>query len=168
MNKQQTLKQIEELKAKVVELEASVRAESEDKLWEPAPGSIYWYNNGSGLTKSFTHEGWLANDLTIIAHNCYKSREDAEKAEAYLCALRELMAIARHLSGDWVPDWSNDAELKYCIYYNHDGSDPAYEIVACWSDSYTLAIFQTREKAQKAIDMLSDSTKEVLKEGYAG
>ena len=44
------------------------------------------------------------------------SKNQAEK----LLAINKLMNVAKHLNGDWIPDWEdNNNEFKYYINYYH-------------------------------------------------
>ena len=64
-------------------------------------------------------------DLTNIArNNCYRSEEDAEKADNLQIKIVKLNDMIDEFNGDWVPDWAETSQRKYELVYSHSRKEP--------------------------------------------
>lgn len=133
-----------------------VRLEPQKQIpWRPADGETYYWIDAygypveAGVYKDFNH--------IINQSNCYPTREIAEHEAKYLAAYRKLRNIARELRGNWVPDshvWrllddvtglrTTQTSIAFCI------GPP---------------LFETQEKAQQALDLLTQKERETLARG---
>lgn len=148
MNKLQ--KELQDLKAKVAELEARITAEPVKK-WEPKGGDFYVGTGGSVSmidSRVFTKEFGLER----------KTREQAERAAIEMRRFNRLLALRDELCGDDEVNWSSDS-LKYYVFYSFR------QKVWLWTESQylitTTVYFTTTYAAQKACDMLNSGEVEL-------
>lgn len=82
--------------------------------------------------------------------NNLTSKSQAEK----ILALIKLMNVATYLNDGWKPDWSNEDEYKYYIYYNNRTGEFYIEDNSfCQSNNI---YFKTEELAKQAIKILGE------------
>lgn len=91
--------------------------------------------------------------------------ETIEEAKHHLKECKLLFTIkkwAKEKNEGWVPDWEEDEEKKWYVYYNHVEES----LKVMWGYNSTnfikLPYFKTREIAQECIDIFGDEIKEVL------
>lgn len=74
--------------------------------------------------------------------------KDANTAKDH--ALHKLQNIADYYNGDWKPDWSNIAEIKYYITYNY--SKDKFKIVDYCNLNFGMPVFKNSDDAQSVIN----------------
>ena len=57
---------------------------------------------------------------------------------------------------EYKPDWKNQDEKKYLVYYNHDSNRWYLEFYKFMQRSCACAYFPTKEIAQKVCDKLNE------------
>lgn len=62
--------------------------------------------------------------LGNYSKNCFQTHKDAEQYQKYLIAKRILIADTK----GFVPDWSNDEEIKYYVIYSEYLGEKQFEI----------------------------------------
>ena len=89
--------------------------------------------------------------------NCTTKRQ-AEKLQA----INMLLNVAKYLNGDWVPDWENFEEDKFCFlidYENKDEDEDAEINFICSEyENASPVYFRTKELAKQAIQILGEET----------
>ena len=138
-------KELQDLKAKVVELEARIAAEPVAK-WQPKGGSFFIGNGG--LVNMF--------DSRVFTKEFGMERETVEQAQRAAIEMRRfnrLLALRDELCADKDVNWLNDKEEKYSLYFSHEIG--RWELD--WNDTNESIqpYFTTLESAQKACDMLN-------------
>ena len=146
-------KELQDLKAKVAELEARVVAEPVAK-WQPKGGD-WWIGDGGILYKSII--GF--SQISKIFATGRQTKEQAQRAAVEMRRFNRLLALRDELCGDVGVDWQNGIERKYCLYYSHDRETWDLD----WHDTIESIrpYFTTREAAQKACDMLNSGEVEL-------
>lgn len=69
-------------------------------------------------------------------------------------SIKQLLITAKHLNGDWKPDFNKRRQEKYYIKINE------FRIVVdvAWEHNVSFAYFQSRDDAQRAISILGEKT----------
>ena len=161
--------QLEDLKAKVAELEAEIAKPEKFELWKPCIGEEVFVCNGVGeVTRYLTPLNKLKKTISsfqYISHNVItKTREQAERRAKYLKAWNELASLAEQLNEgpcDFV-----EGKRNWCLRCFEDGRI----VIECWVNSNSglgNVYFKDKEIAQLALDSLSDEAKVILKKGYS-
>ena len=92
----------------------------------------------------------------------FSSEEEAQAAEQERKLLFKLHQWAEMKNEGWKPDWKEDEEKKWYVYYNHVEES----LKVTWGYNSTnfikLPYFKTEEIAQACIDLFGDEIIEVL------
>ena len=67
---------------------------------------------------------------------------------------RKLLEVSDYLNGDWNPDWKNQRQKKYYIYY--DNEDNIFQIGHCYYVNKGIVFFSSEENAKKAIEIIGE------------
>lgn len=73
-----------------------------------------------------------------------------------LLALNMLMNVAYYLNNGWKPNWNNNKERKYFIYYI--STNKIFKIESNTIIDYGIVYFKSRELAEQAIEILGEET----------
>ena len=91
---------------------------------------------------------WIDDDhdkTHYLLGNIYRSHEEAEKARN-----RELAEVRLRRTSNFEPDWSNNDQNKWTVYYNHNDKELLVEATAFLQ--YPSAIyFDTYDSIKKSI-----------------
>lgn len=141
-------KELQELKAKVAELESRIVAEP--VKWQPKGGD-WWIDEGNVF--EFAH-----NEIYYPFGTARQTKEEAERAAVEMRRFNRLLALRDELCGDEVVDWG-DHRYKHYVYFSH--SDRQWR--AEFNDDYEsiTPYFTSKESAQKACDMLNSGEVEL-------
>jgi hypothetical protein len=117
MNKQDALQQIEELKAKLAELEANVNTPEKEviELWEPKG---CWYVDTGGDI----HEGFGGFTSNTKFGNYFLTKESANKAVVAMRKHNRLLAYVSEHAPGYEPDWSNPRSSKWFVEFCHSSN----------------------------------------------
>ena len=146
-------KELQDLKAKVAELEARITAEPVKK-WEPKGGDFFVGTGGSVSmfdSRVFTKEFGMERE----------SREQAERAAVKMRRFNRLLALRDELCGGTVVDWLGYGEenQKFRLYFHHVFNRWDYTSdVRC---KFITPYFTSEESAQKACDMINSGEVEL-------
>jgi len=108
---------------------------------------VFYTNSAGGIIRAEN----LYLSYVEQPNNC-TSRKQAEK----ILAINKLMNVAKYLNGDWQPDWNNENEYKYSIYYSHRYNRLSINNV--YGIQSQSIYFKTKELAKKAIEILGEET----------
>ncbi len=139
-------KELQDLKAKVIELELRIAAEPVAK-WQPEGGDFFIQSNGK-MSEVVGGSDTPHKEFGVER----PTRQQAERAAVEMRRFNRLLALRDELCGDEEVDWTGNEE-KYRVYFSHERG--------CWyvtPDVFCESIatyFTTRESAQKACDMLN-------------
>ena len=67
---------------------------------------------------------------------------------------KKLLEVAEYLNDGWKPNWNDDDQRKYFLYYNHNKE--MIDIDYYYRSSYNAAYFSSRENALKAIEIIGE------------
>jgi len=133
-------KELQELKAKVAELESRIVAEPVAK-WQPKGGQYYVECLSS--TNVFDRE----------------TKEQAQRAAVEMRRFNRLLALRDELCGDDVVDWENGEEKLYLYHWN--GDTPKWRIGIDTYSRVQTPYFTSYDLAQRACNMLNSGEVEL-------
>lgn len=98
------------------------------RRFKPNIGDVYWTmtnredNDDKYIVYRYDGDKF---DLTNISRgNCYRSKQDAEKADEIQIKIVKLNDMIDEFNGDWVPDWAETSQRKYELVYSHSRKEP--------------------------------------------
>lgn len=119
-----------------------------DKRWKPSKGKLYYYVGNDGSVYSGNWYNDKTDKFNYEQGNCHRVLEGSQQHLQLLKAQAEIRN-----SSDFEPDWSDESELKYSVYYDHyikllrDTNNRHHQ-------SCSLAYYPTQEAAEEAIKTL--------------
>lgn len=93
------------------------------KLWRAEKGSRYWYVPGDGSVDWSYEEKDSVDDFRYLTGNYFATKEEAEAHKARLEAIGRVTHAILEANEGWEPDWSDEIEEKYYLYYSHFGDN---------------------------------------------
>ena len=157
-------KKIEALKAeflgKLEELEKEAEAQKEQeelKPWKPKDGEEYFYIYDTLKTGSDFNWGNSIDYKRIKAGNCFLTKERAEQVAEKMQLLLRLEQLHDMLCPDYVPDWDNPSEKKFCLA--HVYPEDFWFVDELHDTEYPTVYFDTEENAEKALKILNKEIK---------
>ena len=159
-------KKLEALKAEFLGKLEALRKEAkmqkkqeEPKPWKPKDGEDYFY-----IGIDFTIDSWENVDDDTDKHNfrignCFPTSKRAEQVAKKMRLLLRLEQLHDMLCPDYVPDWSNEDEHKFYLFYDGKAGNWKYTY---WSafDFRVGEYFDTEENAEKAAEILNKEMEE--------
>jgi hypothetical protein len=112
-------------------------------------GKRYYYTNDYGTIKE-SADPQKVNDFCDTDPNNAPTKHQLQR----LLALNKLMNVAYYLNNGWEPDWNDNSQRKYFIYY--DSNDKAFVIDYNTHFNYSVVYFKSIEIAEQAIEILGD------------
>lgn len=142
-------------KLEVLEKEVEMQKKQEEwKPWKPEVGEEYFYICDTLETgKYFNWEHSIDNKL-IKAGNCFPMKERAEQVAKKMRLLLQLEQLHDQLCPDYEPDWKNEDEHKFYLFYDGKTGNWKYTY---WSafDFRVGEYFDTEKNAEKAAEILN-------------
>ena len=114
-------------------------------------GKRYYYTNDYGTIKE-SADPTKVNDFCDTDPNNAPTKHQLEK----LLALNKLMNVAHYLNDGWEPNWNDNEQKKFYIYYSNVSKtiEIDYNCVCNSGEVY----FKSREFAGQAIKILGEET----------
>lgn len=150
-DKKQLMQAIEAIKAKLAAMEEELNKPDEYKHF-PGNGDEYYY---------CTPAGDLGNNIAAdykLRVNVYRTENEARKAYNKDVALEKIKRRLLELQGDWKPDWSECAEEKLTIQYDHNKS---IFIPVCWFTTQTDSLIPFMENEETALTIINEFNEEL-------
>ena len=147
-------KELQELKAKVADLESRILFPNEPVAkWQPKGGE--WFINQCDDAVEY----WkMSTEATKLAGLERQTEKQAQRAAVEMRRFNRLLALRDELCGDAVDDLEENKET-YFVFYNNQ--------LNMWKNDYILnlkfetPLFTSHESAQKACDMLNSGEVEL-------
>ena len=122
------------------------------KNW-PIKGNKVWALNIYGSLTEFVWESLMKSSMKLS--RIYQTEEAAQYAFDKQELLYELQIFANNINNGWEPDFYNNNESKFFIYYDYNYNE--YSINTRWSECLFNQIwFKERNYTQNAIDKFGD------------
>ena len=150
-DKTKLLQDIEAMKAKLASMEEELNKPEVFKHF-PSKDDKYYYYLSSG---SICSNNASSDDLKV---NTYKTWKEANKACNKAVALEKVKRRLLELQGDWKPDWSECAEEKLTIQYDHNKS---IFIPVCWFTAQTDSLIPFMENDETALTIINEFNEEL-------
>lgn len=124
MNNKEMIKQIEELKQRIEQLEKEVKTDESniavtDVRWQPVLGQTYFYLDAFGNVESIN---WDFDDIDYYRFNignCFKTRQECEDYRENLLTKQALKDLALKLNKGVEIDWEDTQQDKHCILFDN-------------------------------------------------
>lgn len=154
-------KKLEALKAEFLgKLEALQREaemqkkQEEPKPWKPERGEEYFAVEDVADVVPYTYCEDSIDEYNIQLGNCFRTKERAEQVAKKIRLLLRLEQLHDMLCPDYVPDYEDDDEVKYHVYFNH--LQGKYNISCSTSrENPCMVAFDTKENIEKAAEILN-------------
>lgn len=162
----ETLESLKET-LKTVEKERDRLAEKQKPKFERVnEGKKYYYidfGQYRGKSCSFVQteieEGRPIDEALYNANNYYHTKQRAQEVADKFNFLMKLERLHDTFCPDYVPNWDDENEYKYTVYY--DSKDKCYGINKfCIIEYKPDVVFPTSKIAQKVCDILNEELKE--------
>jgi hypothetical protein len=144
----------QQLETKIANMEKEL-AEMRKLLATPDLTTTYWQPN------EVTPDYWYVSpNLTILCqtlnpkndksprYRVFKTKTEAKRYADYIKAEEILKKAIADLNQGWVPDFNNDKENKYYIYYSTYSVVPQTEICLCRKEQPTFMYMKSKEIAK--------------------
>ena len=138
-------KELQELKAKVADLESRIVAEPVAK-WQPKGGNWFIYGDGG------MYEG-------LALETDRATQAQAKRAAVEMRRFNRLLALRDELCGDDVVNWTDNESNKWILYF--DNKDNEWTTGKNQYMQYVGIYFANEASAQKACDMLNSGEVEL-------
>ena len=151
IDKNKLLQDIEALKEKLASMEKELNKPEVFKHF-PSKDDKYY---------SYTPMGKVACNIAatnVILTNAYKSEEEAEEAYNKAIAVEKIKRRIVELQGDWKPDWTECAEEKLGIQYDHNKR--SFRPV-CWFTTQSDSLIPFMENEQIAVTIIYEMENEL-------
>ena len=145
-DKNQLMQAIEAIKAKLAVMEEQLNKPDEYKHF-PSKGEDYYFYTSIGAVDCNTA---ASDDLKV---NVFKTAKEADKAYNKAVAVEKIKRRLLELQGDWKPDWSECAEEKLTIQYDHNKS---IFIPVCWFTTQTDSLIPFMENEETALTIINE------------
>jgi hypothetical protein len=135
------------------EAEAQKKQE-EPKPWKPERGEKYFTIENSFYAFQYTYCEDIIDEPKILSGNCFRTEERAEQVAEKMRLLLRLEQLHDMFCPDYVPDWSNEDEHKFYLFYDRKTGNWKYTY---WSafDFRVGEYFDTEKNAEKAAEILN-------------
>ena len=151
------------LEEKISQLEtelAKVKAElvgKKQSVWLPEDGQEFYYLTDTGFPRTATFKKTLNDDCLMINNNVFKCDKPTFNHLAWyndnvLKVQNKLMQLHELLCPDYFPDWNNDHEDKYSIYFDNNRKIWRHSINVI---ANPLTVVFTYEAAERACEILN-------------
>ena len=151
IDKNKLLQDIEEMKEKLAVMEEQLNKPNEYNHF-PCNGDEYYYYTSAGALCSNT-----AADYELRV-NVYRTEKEADNAYNKAVAVEKVKRRLLELQGDWKPDWSECAEEKLTIQYDHNKS---IFIPVCWFTTQTDSLIPFMENEETALTIINEFHEEL-------
>ena len=146
---EELLKELEEAKAKIAEIEKKIKEKQEEKSrrWKPQKGDEYWWVDSSGVISSDVWDNDGLDNCRWRIGNCYQTEEECKFAREKLKVIAELKEFEEPKDREWNGE-------KYHYYICYDYPKNIVKISENWTTKRSDIYFESGEKAQQAINAI--------------
>ncbi len=159
MNNKEIMEKISELEQQIAELKEAAQKQDEPKAWKPDVEEDYWYisEHMTATDTEFSEDNF--DNRLIRVNNCFRTKERADEVAKKIRMLLKLERYRDMFCPDYVPDWEDGNQHKYCVYYGMLGDRWHYNEINFLRDAVQV-YFDSEETAQKVCDLLNGEGEE--------
>ena len=111
MNNEQLQQQVNDMKAKLAEMEALLN-QPVINYWQPEEGEFYFFLDNFNTIDKIRR---ASDGLNETRYRSFKTEAEAKKYAEYSKAEEILRKAIAEANKGWLPDWSTHIEDKWCI-----------------------------------------------------
>lgn len=153
--KAEFLGKLEELKKEA----ETQKKQEEPKPWKPEREEKYFKIESRFNVTQYTYYEDDIDESNIQFGNYFRTKERAEQVAEKMRLLLRLEQLHDMLCPDYVPDYEDDDEVKFYVYFGH--SQGRYDISRSISwENPCMVAFDTEKNAQKAAEILNEELEE--------
>lgn len=131
------MEKLQELKKKYKELGEEIeRLEKKRDVWKPEKDEEYYVIDPDGDVYSDNWANMDTDELVYEIGNCFKTREEAEKAVEKAKIYTQLKRLAEEENTEPI-DWTNEKQTKYYIAYECHPDE--HELRECYTLTLKIA-----------------------------
>lgn len=151
-------KKLETLKAEFLGKLEALRKEAEEqeelKPWKPGAGEEYFFVDNDFCANSYCNCDDEVDNYNFEIGNCFRMEERAKQVVEKMRLLLRLEQLHDMLCPDYEPDWENEDEHKFYLFYDGKTGNWKYTY---WSafDFRVGEYFDTEKNAEKAAEILN-------------
>lgn len=139
MNKQQILKQVDELKQKVEELKKKVSSSDFEVIKnstrsKPTYGEKYFCLFTDGIVRGQTWLDGIDDLFRFNSGNCFETEKEGYDFKENILTKQALKDLALELNDGVEIDWDDRNQKKYCFVYSHNGNKLDYTPNSAWQE----------------------------------
>lgn len=105
----------------------------------------HYYTTEAGNIIKSSPIGWQCPNVAPTEHQLQR-----------LLATNKLMNVAYYLNDGWEPDWEDDFQAKYFIFYNSKSKTINIDCNVCFNNG--VVYFKSKELAKQAVEILGEET----------
>lgn len=155
MDKQKLQQDINELKAKLAEMEADLdKPKPFINYWQPTKGEKFFYMNPWGNYTLAT-----AKDNTTERYRVFKTGQQAQAYTEYVKAEETLKAEIARLNEGWWPDWDDTGTTKYVVALDTEFGSPKKHLYQYTKFSPSFMYLKSGELTEQLIKTHSKELK---------
>ena len=114
MNKQKLQQDINELKAKLAQMESELnKPEPVINYWQPNHGEFFYFIDRTGTVVKA--KAWVDDTKRNTYNRAFKTEQQAQEYAEYVKAEETLKAEIARLNEGWWPDWNDTGTTKYVV-----------------------------------------------------
>lgn len=146
---------IEELEATIAKAQQQIEELKRPKLerFNPSHDNYYIVNTTGSIHSTF-HQDALFDKARYDFFNCYEAAGLAKKAIPLMRRSNAIIMAKLLVDPDFKPDWSDEDQKKYSVFYNHATND--WDTDWSWAGSPSPAHVSTIEKAEQMGELLTE------------
>lgn len=147
--------------------ENNVKKQFESNLFIPKIGEKYYYindwwnlhNDYEDAIRTDTREEYETEDIIFVRNKVSRTLEEAVEHYKFLKAEAELKLAIAKINKEWTPDWNNENQPKFYIYYNH--SNNKFNVSSAYRYNFNPNIIYLKDDsdAQTMINLYSKELK---------
>ena len=167
MNGEMGMSKIDELKQQIRKLENKLAVEEKKEKASNIEcpfryGDIYWWicHDGDVIESNWKDAPWEFD--SFIFGNVFETEEEARFERDKRVFLIQFTNFRNKRNGDWKPDWKNQNEDKYYIYYNFKDGNLRVSFTSEATAFTPLGYFKKLKDVYDALDMFKDDIKRLL------
>lgn len=126
--------------------------EKNHKPWRAESDGEYWFVDDEGDVISDEDWGISEDNHRYLTGNYFATKEEAEAHKARLEAIGRVTHAILEANEGWEPDWSDEGEEKYYLYYSHFGDNEFdWGEIGLLQETQTLPFAKSNEIVERII-----------------
>lgn len=126
-------------------------------------GDEYYFVSANGLAKYDSWDNYDFEKRAFAQGNIFKTQQAAELEAKRRNLLTRFRAFRDECNGDWNPNWTDDGEPHFYIFYDYEsGKMKTFADCNTERNFHTFGYFKYDSDCRRAIDLFGDEIKELF------